>query len=122
MFCRLEHWKEWTHDVLDPDPRWPEDYPEDFDEFRQRIASTIWPDDSRELACATRGLALRLHESAQNFLQHAEYREGKYLPDKFYKRPRPNPTYDEDLEEYILWLRRGYELAILRAICPTAGS
>lgn len=106
---RLERWKEWTSDALSPDPQWPGDFPDDFDEFRQRVAVAIWSDDVLELACATKTLALRLHEAAQNFLQHAEYRGTRYLPDKFYKRPRPNPTYDRDLEEYKRWLRSGYD-------------
>jgi hypothetical protein len=110
ILCHLEHWKDWTSEALSPDPHWPEDFPDDFDKFRQRIAGTIWPDDSRELACAMTILALRLHEAAQNFLKHADCKGTMYVPDKFYQRPRPNPTYSKDLEHYKLWIRQGYEL------------
>jgi hypothetical protein len=108
--CHLEGWREWTRDALSADPIWAADYPDDFDEFRQRVGSMIWPPDNLELATATRVLALTLHQAATNFLEHATFSGTRYLPDKFYQRPRPNPTYERDLAEYTSWLSTGWGL------------
>lgn len=108
--CMLENWKGWTQMALSPDPSWSHELPDQFFEFRQRAGAAIWPTQFDELHRATLTLSILLNAAARNFMKHARYEGGWYVPDKFYKVGGFNPDYDRDLELYEKWVHRGYDL------------
>jgi hypothetical protein len=107
--CQLSEWKYWTQGPLAPDPHWSSDFPERIFEFRQRVAAAIWPDSFDELKIATDTLSNSLHSAISTFLEHADLRNGSYVPYKFYKADGYNHNYDRDLLLYRQWLENCYE-------------
>lgn len=102
--CDLENWKSWASNALAPDPTWPADSPENIFEFRQRVASAIWPEDAGELRRATETLAVSLHLAVVKYREHSRFERDRFWPHKFYKGNGFNPNYDKDLEKYEGWL------------------
>jgi len=108
--CRLQDWKSWTSLALAPDPQWDAAFCYVPFEFSQRVAAAIWPDEFLELKRSTRTLSILLSQALNEFMKHAEYANGMYVPIKFYKVRDPNPNYDRDVVRYRKWLNKCYEL------------
>lgn len=83
-------------------------------EFRKRVLAAIWPEEFKELKCASYTLAILLHQASQKFQEHAELNPEleKYYPVKFYKILVNNPNYIEDVQAYEQWLYECHRLVI----------
>lgn len=114
--CRLREWKSWTSLALAPDPRWDAEFCLVPFEFQQRVAAAIWPNEFEELKRATKTFAILLSRAVNEFMKHADYKHGQYVPNKFYKAIYPNPNYQRDLKHYEEWLNQCYGL-IHEATC-----
>jgi hypothetical protein len=102
--CQLEGWKNWTSYALSPDPLWSNDFTNDIWEFRQRVISTIWPDEFEELKRAAQTLSITLCIASNNFLKNCERDGDRLFPYKFYKAYGWNDNYDRDSKKYTEWI------------------
>lgn len=107
--CELERWQDWTSHALSVSQRWHEDMPAALLKFRQKVAAAIWPAEFDELRRAATTLSILLHKASEEFMKHSDPVDDYYVADRFYKRPRNNPDYDQDLSEFEDWQERCYD-------------
>lgn len=104
-YCRLDNWKAWTSFALSPDPRWPQELPDEVFEFRQKVIAAIWPEEFEELKRSITTFSILLSRASQKFMEHSELHGDTYFPHKFYKAGGWNENFNEDLEKYNQWAK-----------------
>ncbi|PXW37865.1 HNH endonuclease [Erwinia sp. AG740] len=111
-YCRLENWKNWTSFALSLDPVWPKNLHDDIFKFREKVISTIWPDEFDELQRATETFSITLNIAAQIFMRHSKLHRDTYCSEKFYKNIGWNDNYDEGVKIYGEWIQECHDWLI----------
>lgn len=106
--CELENWQNWTSFALSPEPSWDENMPDNIFKFRQKVISTIWPEEYQELKKSIVRFSILLNSAVQTFMKNSDKQNDRYYAFKFYKAHGYNKNYDNDLKKYDIWLDKCY--------------
>lgn len=98
----LEYWDSWTSYLLQPDPVIKEQRFNELKELTVWLLNRVWPEGFSEIECAFANFAVVLHDLLDVFNRHAtaEFREGEFWTERFYRSETWNARYDEILQEY----------------------
>ncbi|MFH1974490.1 MAG: HNH endonuclease [Pseudomonadota bacterium] len=107
IYLNLDEWSKWAWEAgVSTYHRWPYDLVERIEKFNECVDVAVWPTGKYRIASlewAIKNLATVSLQTLDILIKHFVSNGDMCKADKFYKEPFPNPSYEEEFEQYKAW-------------------